>query len=161
MHTVQKEFLEERFVANKWHGHSDSGRRTFKEFSFAGSELKGWKLLSVKNSEEGSAKVLRSMWSRGENVDELLSVDVFVSASVKGAHDILLEALGNMQSGAIERKTDKNTPGDVAFHLANTMIAFACANLVVLVRNAGRVIVPVGTVARDLDNQIQARLESA
>jgi hypothetical protein len=161
MHTAHKEFLEERFAAKKWHGRSDSGRRTVKEFYFAGSELKGWKLIGVKGTEEGSSKVLRSMWSRGENINELLSVDVFVSASVKGAHDMLLEALGNMQSGAIERITEKNTPGDVAFHLANTMITFARANLVVVIRNAGRTIVPVGTVARDLDTQIQGKLESA
>ena len=101
------------------------------------------------------------MWSHGENINELLSVDVFVSASVKGAHNILLEALGNMQSGVIERKTEKNAVGDVAFQLANTMITFARANLVVVIRNAGRTIVPVGTVARDLDAQIQRMLESA
>jgi len=49
----------------------------------------------------------------------------------------------------------------VAFHLANTMVTFARANLVVVIRNAGRTIVPVGTVARDLDAQIQRMLESA
>jgi len=161
MHTAHKEFLEERFAAKKWHGRSDSGRRTVKQFNFAGSELKGWKLIRVKDTEEGSSKVLRSMWSHGENMNELLSVDVFVSASVKGAHDILLEALGNMQSGAIERKAEKNSLGDVAFHLANTMITFARANLVVVIRNAGRSVAPVGTIARELDTQIQGKLESA
>jgi hypothetical protein len=161
MHAAQKEFLEDRFDTKRWHGRSDSGRRTVKEFHFAGSELKGWKLIRVKDTEEGSSKVLHSMWSHGENINELLSVDVFVSASVKGAHNILLEALGNMQSGVIERKTEKNAVGDVAFQLANTMITFARANLVVVIRNAGRTIVPVGTVARDLDAQIQRMLESA
>jgi len=159
MHAVQKEFLEERFAAKQWHGHT-SGRRLVKEFLFEGSELKGWKLLKVKHSEEGATKVIRSMWGRGDNADELLSIDVFVSASVKAAHETLLEALGNMQSGAIERKTEKNTPGDVAFGLANTMITFARANLVVVIRNAGPKIVPVGTIARELDTQIQRRLGS-
>jgi hypothetical protein len=60
----------------------------------------------------------------------------------------------------IERKTEKNTPGDVAFGLANTMITFARANLVVVIRNAGPKIVPVGTIARELDTQIQRRLGS-
>lgn len=160
MHAAQKEFLEERFAAKKWHGHSESGRRVAKEFRFEGSELKGWKLLRVKETQEGANKVLRSMWSRGGEGEELLSVDVFVTASVKGAHETLLEALGNMQSGAIERKTEKSTPGDVAFGLANTMITFARANLVVVIRNAGRTIVPVGTVGRELDAQIQRRLDS-
>jgi hypothetical protein len=160
MQAAQKEFLEERFAAKKWHGHSDSGRRLVKEFHLAGSELKGWKLLRVKETQEEGNKVLRSMWSRGGDTEELLSVDVFVSASVKAAHETLLGALGNMQSGAIERKTEKNTPGDVAFGLANTMITFARANLIVVIRNAGRTIVPVGTIARDLDTQIQRRLGS-
>jgi hypothetical protein len=160
MHAAQKEFLEERFAAKQWQGRSESGRRLVKEFHFEGSELKGWKLLKVKPSEQEGNKVIRSMWSRGGNTDELLSVDVFVSASVKAAHETLLEALGNMQSGSIERKTEKNTPGDIAFGLANTIITFARANLVVVIRNAGRTVVPVGTIARELDTQIRGRLDS-
>jgi hypothetical protein len=160
MHAGQKEFLEERFGAKEWRGRSESGRRVLKGFRFDGAELKGWKLLRFKDSEEGKTKILRSMWSRGDEADELLAVDVFVATSVKDAHETLLEALGNMQSGAIERKTEKNTPGDVAFGLANTMIVFARANVVVLVRNAGRKVVPVGTIARDLDSQIQRKFES-
>ena len=160
MHSAQKEFLEERFAAKDWHGRAESGRRLVKEFHFEGSELKGWKLLKSKHTEEESTKVVRSMWGHGDNADELLSVNVFVAVSVKAAHEILLEALANMQSGAIERKTEKNTPGDVAFGLANTMLTFARANLVVVIRNAGPNIVPVGTLARDLDAQIQRRLDS-
>jgi hypothetical protein len=71
----------------------------------------------------------------------------------------VLEALGNMQSGAITQKTEKNTPGDVAFGLANTMITFARANLVVVIRNAGATLMPVGNIARDVDLQIQRRLD--
>ena len=160
MHAAQKEVLEEHFEAKEWHGRSGSGRRLVKEFRFEGSELKGWKLLRVKHEEQEGARVLRSMWSHGENTNELLSVDVSVCGSVKAAHEALLEVLSNMQSGAIERKKEKNTPGDVAFGLANTVIVFARANITVLVRNAGPTIVPVGTVARELDSQIQERLES-
>lgn len=159
MDASQKAFLEERFGAKEWHGRSDSGRGTVKEFHFAGSELKGWRFVRVKETDEGANKVLRSMWSRGDDSDELLSIDVFVSPSVKAAHENLIEALGNMQSGSIERKTEKNTAGDIAFGLANTMITFARANLVVVIRNAGRSVVPVGNIARELDAQIQRRLE--
>jgi len=158
MHGAQKEFLEERFSAKKWHGRSDSGRRLVKEFHLAGSEIKAWKLLKVKETEEGN-KIIRSIWSRGGNTDELLSIDVFVASSIKGAHERVLEALGNMQSGAITQKTEKNTPGDVAFGLTNTMITFARANLVVVIRNAGATLMPVGNIARDVDLQIQRRLD--
>jgi len=160
MHAAQKEALEEHFGVKDWHGRSESGRRVIKEFQFEGSELKGWKLIKVKHAEQEGAKVIRSMWSHGDNTSEVLSVDVFVCGSVKAAHEAVLEALGNMQSGAIERKKEKSTPGDVAFGLANTLIVFARGNVTVLVRNAGPTIAPVGTIARDLDGQIQRRLES-
>jgi len=158
MHAEQKAFLEDRFAAREWHGRSDSGRRIVKEFHFAGSELEGWKLLRTKETEEGANKVLRSLWSRGDNTDKLLSIDVFLSPSVKSAHETLLEALSNTQSGRVERRTDKNTVGDVAFGLANTMIMFARANLVLLIRNAGPTVVPVGGIGRELDKRIQRRL---
>ena len=58
---VREEFLEERFAAKQWHGHTSS-LRLVKGFLFEGSELKGWKLLKVKHSEEGTTKVIRSMW---------------------------------------------------------------------------------------------------
>lgn len=160
MHAAQKEFLEERYAAKDWHGRTGSGRRLVKEFQIEGLERKGWKLLKVKHSEQDGTKAIHSMWGGGDKTDELLSIDVFVSASVKAAHETLLEVLGNMQSGAIERKTEKTTPGDVAFGLANSVIVFARANVVVLVRNAGPAIVPVGVVARDLDAYIQRRLGS-
>lgn len=156
--SAQKEFLEERFAAKDWPGHS--ARRLVKEFHFEGSELQGWKLFKVKHAEEEGNKVIRSMWSHGDNTEEVLSIYVFVSPSVKVAHETLLEALSNMQSGAITRKTEKNTPGDIAFGLANTIIAFARANLVVVIRNAGPTVVSVGAIARDLDALIQRRLDS-
>ena len=160
MHAAQKEFLEERYDAKDWHGHTGSGRRLVKEFRFEGSELKSWKLLKKKHGEQDGAQVVRSMWSRGDDRNELLSIDVFVCGSVKAAHEALLEALGNMQSGAIERKKEKTTPGDVAFGLANTVVVFARANVVVVVRNGGATLVPVGNIARELDGQIQERLGS-
>lgn len=157
MHAAQREALEEHFRAKDWYGRSESGRRAIKEFQFEGSELKGWKLLKTTRSEAKGAVSIRSMWSHGENTNELLSIDVFVCPSVKAAHDALLEALGNMQSGAIERKTEKNTPGDIAFGLANTMIVFARANVVVLVRNAGRAVVPIAGIARELNALLERR----
>ena len=160
MHAAQKAFLEERFAAREWHGRSDSGRRTVKEFHFTGSEIEGWKLLRIKETEEGANKVLRSVWSRGDNTDELLSIDVFLSTSVTSAHETLLEALSNTQSGSVERRTDKNKVGDVAFGLANTMIMFARANLVLVIRNSRPTVVPVAGIARKLDTRIQRRLES-
>jgi len=81
----------------------------------------------------------------------LLAIDLFVCNSVKAAHDQLIQALGNMESDAVERQTDKSAPGDVAFALRETMVLFARANVVVLIRNAGPEVVSVFVVARRLD----------
>jgi hypothetical protein len=95
--------------------------------------------------------MIRSIWRHGESDKELLSVDVFVCASVKAAHDQLIEALGNFESNAVERRTEKNALGEVAFALGDTMMLFSRGNLVVLIRNAGPKVVSVRAIARGLD----------
>jgi hypothetical protein len=160
MHAGQKEFLDVQFAVKEWHGRSGSGRRMVKGFRIEGSEIKNWRLQRVKRDERAGTTTMLSLWSHGDSGEDLLSVDVFECASVKAAHDQLLEVLANVQSPKVERKTEKTAPGDVAFGLANTMILFARANLVVSIRNAGPRIVPVGAVARELDAKILRRLES-
>jgi hypothetical protein len=159
MHADQKEFLEQHYGAKEWHGRGGRGRRGLKGFSFDGSELRGWTLERVQRDEHAKPVAVRSLWHRGESLRELLAVDVFECASVKAAHDQVLEALGNMESTAVERRTGKNTLGDVTFALGDTMLLFARANLVVLIRNAGPTVVPVGAVAHDLDALLVGRLE--
>jgi hypothetical protein len=102
-------------------------------------------------TERPDGATIRSLWRRGEAANELLAIDVFECATIKAAHRQLIEALGNVQSGAVERHTGKNAPGDVAFGLDDTMVLFARANVVVLIRNAGPTVVSVGPVARRLD----------
>ena len=159
MQTEQKEFVERRFKMRAWHGRSRHAGRVLKDFSFEKLELAGWTLHRQRESEPLKLKAIRSLWRHGESTEELLAIDVFECPSVKAAHDQLLEALGNMQSDAIELRTGKGNPGDVAFGLGDTMILFAIANLVVLVRNAGPVPVGVGKVARELERTILKSLE--
>ena len=87
-------------------------------------------------------------------------MDVFECASVKAAHDQLIETLGDIESAVVERRTGKNSIGDVSFGLNDTMVLFARANLVVLTRNAGRAVVKVTPIARALDKMLELRLES-
>ena len=58
---------------------------------------------------------------------------------------------------AVERQTEKDAVGDVAFALDDTMALFARANAVVLICNAGPRVVHVGTVARELDALLARR----
>jgi hypothetical protein len=67
--------------------------------------------------------------------------------------------LGNLESGAIEQRTSKDTPGDVAFGLNDIVVLFARTNLVVLIRNLGPTAVRVGNIARQLDRFFLRRLE--
>src|SRR5271157_2370776 len=124
MHAEQKEFLEQHYRANEWHGRGGQGRRVLRGFSFDGSELRGWTLERVRRDDRAKQVAIQSLWRRGEAMRELLDVAVFECASVKAAHDQLLEALGNMESNAIERRTGRNAIGDVAFALNDTMVLF-------------------------------------
>jgi len=158
MHAEQRRFLEERYDASAWHGRSPRRGRPLKGFTFEGVEIPGWALLRTQRDDREEPPAIRSIWSRGE--DRLLAVDLFECASVKAAHDQLIEALGNFESDAIERQAEKGAPGDVAFALGDTMVLFARGNLVVLIRNAGRTAVSVRKVARELDGLLGERLES-
>jgi hypothetical protein len=160
MHTEQKEFLDEQFAVKEWYGRGGSGRRMVKGFRIEDLEIKNWKLQRVKIEERARTIALRYLWAHGDSREELLSIDLFECASVKAAHDQLLEMLADVQSPKVERQTGKNAPGDVAFGQANTMIMFARANLAVWIRNAGPKVVPVGTIARELEAQIFRRGES-
>jgi hypothetical protein len=157
MDAQQRRYLERRYRARDWHGRGGRARPVIKDFNIDGSEIRRW---SLQRAQRGAKPpVIRSIWLHGETMNELLAVDVFECASVKAAHDQLVEALANMESDAIERRTEKNALGDIAFGLNDTMILFARANMVVLVRNAGPTIVPVSAAARELDQLLVRRLQ--
>jgi len=158
MDAAQKAYLEQRYNAREWYGRGRRGRRSLQGFSFDGSELPGWTLQRIRPDEQAQPPVLRSLWSRGDTMSALLAIDVFQCASVRSAHEQLLEALGNIESDAVERRTAPNAPGDVAFALADTLVLFARANVVVLLRNAGPTVVSVDEAARALDARLVQRL---
>jgi hypothetical protein len=160
MDAGHKRHLEKRHNASEWHGRGGRGRRLLKGFSFDGSEIRGWTLHRVRRDEAAKPPTIRTLWRRGEEANELLAVDLFECASVRAAHDQLIEALGNIESDAVERQTEKDAVGDVAFALDDTMALFARANAVVLIRNAGPMVVKVGAVAHELDALLARRLEA-
>ncbi|MBI1787476.1 MAG: hypothetical protein HYR60_07990 [Acidobacteria bacterium] len=160
MHAGQKRFLEEHFGASKWYGRGGRGRRVIKNFGFDGSEIVGWTLERAQRDERAAPPAIRSLWRHAESAEEMLAVDAFECASVKAAHDQLIEALGNIESDAVERRGERNAVGDVAFGLRDTMVLFARANLVLLIRNAGRAVVRVGAIAREIDKRLVRQLES-
>src|SRR5262245_782114 len=153
----QEKYLRERYRAREWYGQSQYPKRTIEGFSLAGAEIRGWKMQRTERDESSEPPVIHSLWFRSEGAAEILSVDVWESASIKAAHDELIEVLANMQSGEIERRTGPNEPGDVAFGLKDTMVLFARVNLVVLTRNAGPKPVSVGAIAVGVDTILVKR----
>jgi len=74
------------------------GRRMVKGFRIEDLHIKSFKLTRVKIEERAKAIALRSLWAHGDSREELLSINLFECASVKAAHDQLLEMLADVQS---------------------------------------------------------------
>jgi hypothetical protein len=158
MDQQQRDFIAERYAASQWLGGPGSpGQLT--DVTLTGAEAPGWTLVRSKRNEGAGPPSLVSMWRRPDADDEVVSVRIVECPSPDAAREQLLEELGAMQSPVIERQAGRDAPGDVAFGLGETMVAFARANLVLVISNAGRKAVSVTAVARDLDRAMRDRLE--
>jgi hypothetical protein len=160
MDTHQREYLQKLYRTSDWSTRGGRTQRVIKDFNFDGSEIRRWRVQRLRPDQQAMPPVIHSIWSHGESTNELLAIDVFECKSIKAAHDQLIEALGNMESNAVARRTDKSAPGEIAFSLGDTMILFSRANVVVLIRNAGPRVVPVNAIASELDAVLVQRLQN-
>jgi hypothetical protein len=121
--------------------------------ALGGQELPGHHALRIETVEQPEGPpTLASLWRPEQNHDDevLLRVDVNEASSVAAARLTLLRMLADFQSPRIERLD--GGPGDVAFGPSGyRAVAFARANVVVVVRNAGDAVEPVESPARELD----------
>jgi hypothetical protein len=149
MDGTKRERLKEQHRFSEWAGRSTLPReRRVEAPAFTGKELPGWTLERTKGQT--------TFWRRGTS-DAVVRIDIFAGESVDAAHEYLVDALGEFESSAIRRRTDAAI-GDVAFG-TETVTLFARGNLVVVVRNAGREIVPVTAIARAVDAAVVGRPE--
>ena len=155
--TARLEHVRRRYSYGDWFGKgrldipTKTGRVDLELLS-----LPGWRLQHVDVAEEApSRRASQSIWHRDtEGKDEALSIDVYEFASRQDAHDFLLELLDQFQSPIIERLT-KDAPGDVAFaQPGEHAVVYAVASLVIVLRNAGRQLVPVTGLARTVQEQL-------
>ena len=153
----QKELLRKTHNFADWAGtDGGSGGPPLRGFAFKGDELPGWELVKAQRKEALTPSRLDTFWRpKGAASEALLGVHVIECDSVPAAREALLEALADFQSAVIRRRTDINV-GEVVFG-QEFMLVFARGNLVVFVRNAGKVVVPVLGHARVIDAHI-ARL---
>jgi len=148
-------FLEEKYDVHSWFGRRLKRSRLRHAIGINGGEISGGTLLRANKVEREEVSAIKSIWQFGGDSDRLLSVEIYISPSVKAAHDCILSTLATFQSGEVARRTEKDSPGDVAFSLRDTMMLFARDNFVVFVRNAGQKLVPVHTIALQLDSMLQ------
>jgi len=151
MVTDQLTYLKQHYQASQWQGGRESSRHLVKNFRFEGAELDGWTLHRQRLDDHEKPKAIRSLWRHEGSAETLLAIDIFECASIKMAHDQLLEALGNFETDAMKRQTRADALGDVAFAFDDRVALFARANIVVVIRNAGRDLVSVEPIARKLD----------
>jgi hypothetical protein len=102
--------------------------------------------------DNGGQYLIRSIWQQSnEETEKLLSIDIVECPSRAAAHEVLLQMLGEFQGAVVTRK-EQSAFGDVTFTAPReSMVLFARANLAIMVRNAGRALVPVTGIADQID----------
>jgi hypothetical protein len=102
---------------------------------------------------------VHTIWRHTRRSDVLLRVDVFESASLDDARDMMVWLLGECESPLIERKEGV---GDIGFgERGDRVLLFCRANLVYLLRNIGRRPEDVVPVAAALDAHAISRPDTA
>ena len=158
MDEMVREQLRKRFEFDAW----KSAPRGAAKASTVGLIEVGTKLgrwtarRAEKVSVPGARAAYRVMWQRAAATEALLRLDLIEAPSATGARALLLELLGQFQSPQIQR-LPAPPAGDVAFGApGDTVLLFARGNVVAMVRNAGRRIVPVADFARLVDGSLAA-----
>jgi hypothetical protein len=123
----------------------------------------GWKLDEVRqfDAEPDPFKLTDAIWSATECSKAKLRVTTYECSSIPAARSFLLSLLGEFDKPGIKRRQkfiiDRETVeiGDVAFaDLDELVLVFARVNIVVLIQNAARQVVPVPQFAFELDADI-------
>lgn len=174
--------LKQRYAFEDWQSRNSSGENLYIwNVSLTGSEVPGWYaqrigrqeatgwLPAVSAAAADSAPVaaqppmVQSFWQPSAEGRQglFLNADLFECASRADAHSFLLDLLSNFQSTTMSLREDASL-GDVVFtDPQDTFVLSARANVVVLIRNAGRDIIPVIEFARQIDAHLSGKPEQA
>jgi hypothetical protein len=170
------EYLKQHYGFEEWRGR-DTLQESLLIWKFlpGADDLAGWQPLRVQrvvtpDAEEGSVSeskwgrgdepaAIQSLWQQPEAGGAMLRLDTFECASRGEAHEQLLRLLGEFQSPALKRA--ETVAGDVAFTFSKeTVVLFSRANLVLLLRNAGRSVQPLAPLAAQLDQTLISKPEA-
>jgi hypothetical protein len=122
-----------------------------------GLEAKGWRIVSERRLAVASGvDLVKVLLQIGETLEaHSVAIDLFECTSADAARFALLRTLADVQSPLLARETSTSL-GEIAFSLPErTMLAFARANVAVIVRNTGRTVNDVTEVAREIDARLR------
>ena len=171
--------LKQRYAYDAWRDRNTLDENLFVwGFFLSGNECPGWQPHRIRRIEATTPAALeaardsglaarespvafQSLWKRPEGGTEaLLNVNIFECASRTAAHEFLVRLLGEFQSPLIAR-LEQIPVGDVAFGgPGDAVLLFARANLVHLIQNAGRDLLPVTGVAGQFDRELTSKPET-
>jgi hypothetical protein len=158
------DYLKRHYGFAQWSGSNKLQENLLVWKFFPGeNELPGWlpkRIGHVKLSddeESDGVHAIQSIWKQADGeTDTLLRLDTIECGSLTEAHDYLLQLLGEFQSPTLKRT--ETIAGDVAFTFpTETIVLFARANLVFLLRNAGRKLQPLAKFASQLDQTLTSK----
>lgn len=156
MDARSRQQLEKMFAFDSWKAAPRGAARVaIGGLVEVGSELDGWTARRFDPVKVPGARAAnQSMWQKGRSAEALLRLDLVEATSATASRELLLELLGQFQSPQIQRVTDPPA-GDLAFSApGDAVILFSRGNVVAMVRNAGRRVVPVIDFARLLDGRL-------
>ncbi|MFN2169237.1 MAG: hypothetical protein ACK2U9_23630 [Anaerolineae bacterium] len=173
MNRYPANLLERRFAYESWRERTNlDANLLIWNFSFAGSDLRGWQpqdirarkpalaatdaLTTIPDTEPVKPQAeVQSIWQPESEQDDLrVGVNVLECRSRAEAHQLLLSLLGELQSPLVQQ-LERPDVGDVAFAVpGETLLIFARGNLVVVIRNVGRMVASVMEVAQQVDRRL-------
>jgi hypothetical protein len=131
-------------------------------FFLTGRELADWTSSRIRQvASQASPAIHHSFWRPREEKegDIVLRMDIHECESRLAAHEFLLYQLGAFQSPMVARR-EGDAIGDVAFATPEEYcVLFSRGNMVFLLRNAGKELVPLPRIAGDVDADLSRKPE--
>lgn len=171
MNAKQFRELKRRYNFDEWRGNNTLAEKLFIwNFFFKGDEFPNWQPYRMRElgppptgevsmaveEEAGEApRLIQSVWRPSQgSPGAAFSVDDYECASQSAAHELLVRILGRFQSPLVNRQAEPSV-GDVTFvHPGNSLILFARANHIIVIRSIGGTPIPVSNLAGQLDQEL-------
>lgn len=150
------EQLSREYAYDSWREPSGAERLTLDAALLApGAELDGWRSLRLGTAGYPGVRAdYRSIWQSLGAPAAHLRLDLIDTSGAAEARRLVLDLLGEFQGGGLQRVDRPGVigAGEVGFMVpGDTARLFARQNLVALISNAGREVVPVAGFAHALD----------